>query len=263
MAECIHGFDEGLCDICAPRRSPERVSALATAPRTASRTASTRAPARTSRTPGAAASVAPPRLPAFSTRRLYHVTHARNFESILLDGAIRSVSSGADPDVDVTAPVVRELRAAADVGDGRAVDGFVPFALSPDSDRWAELRSGAAGAHWSAAARLSSPTEYVMLVAGASRVGADVVVADAEASAPATRFTIGDPGRALARIAQQDPELGAVEVLVPDQVPLDAVLLIGVSNEPMRNRVRRMFDAVDRTPPKIVVHTPWFAPPEG
>jgi hypothetical protein len=260
VAECIHGFEEGMCDICAPRRS-------AAATPTATRAAPRAAPVpRTRRSPGtapASSATGAPRLPPFGARRLYHVTHARNLESILLDGAIRSIGSGADPDVDVAAPIVRELRATRDVGNGRPVTDFVPFSLTPDADRWAELRSGAAGSHWSAAARLTSATEFVMLVAGANQVGAEVVVAEGDASAPATRFTVGEPARAVARAAREDPELASVELLVPDQVPLDAVLLIGVSNEPMRSRVRRMFDAIERTPPKIVVHTPWFTPAEA
>jgi hypothetical protein len=52
-------------------------------------------------------------------------------------------------------------------------------------------------------------------------------------------------------------------VLVADRVPLEAVVLLGVPNEPMRSRVRQMFKAVDQTPPKIVVHPPWFNPAEA
>ena len=140
---------------------------------------------------------------------------------------------------------------------------FVPFGLSPDFDRWAELRDGADGSHWSTAARLAAATEYVMLVVAAKLLGPDVVVANGDASAPATGFTIGDPARAIVRAAREDPELGAVELLVPDRVSLDTLLLIGVPNEPMRARVRRMFDAVETTPPKIVVHPPWFLPAEA
>ncbi|MDQ1512924.1 MAG: hypothetical protein QOC59_766 [Microbacteriaceae bacterium] len=256
MAECIHGFDEGMCDICSPRQSVAAPVAVTT---TATRTPPPQARRSLARAPQVAGASSP-RQPPFGARRLYHVTHARNLESILLDGAIRSIGSGADPDVDVTAPIVRALRNARDVGDGRTVTGFVPFNLSPDAARWAELRDGATGSHWSAAARLTSATEFVMLVVAANAIGTDVVVADGDASAPATKLTVGEPGKALLRAAREDPELGTVEVLVPDQVPLDAVLLIGVSNEPMRYRVRRMFEAVDRIPPKIVVHTPWFTP---
>ena len=259
MAECIHGFDEGLCDLCFPRQVAEPVATL-TAPttRTATRRAAT---PRVRRVPGAP-STASPGLPPFSTRRLYHVTHSRNLESILTDGAIRSVAAGADPEVDVAAPIVRQLRAAADVGDGRPVSEFVPFSLSPHSQRWAELRTGAAGAHWSAAARLATATEYVILVAGTKQIGSDVVIADGDASAPATGFVLGDPAKAIAQAAHTDPDLSGVELLVADRVPLEAVVLIGVPNEPMRTRVRRMFHALDTVVPKVVVHPPWFMPQE-
>jgi ssDNA thymidine ADP-ribosyltransferase, DarT len=260
VAECIHGFEDGLCDICFPRKVPEPVTAAGGTPtRTrASRVTSAR-PKRSIQPHAATATL---RLPAFGSRRLYHVTHARNLESILLDGAIRSIASGADPDVDVSAPVVRELRANADVGDGRKVAEFVPFALSPDTERWAELRDGATGSHWSTAARLAGATEYTMLVVAANKLGEDIVIADGDASAPATVFDVDDAAKAIARAARADPELGAVELLVPGQVTLDAMLLIGVPNEPMRLRVRRMFDSVDATPPRIVVHPPWFTPVE-
>jgi hypothetical protein len=248
VAECIHGFDEGECDICFPRKAPEpppTVAAAAT--RTATRTAPPRQRRLTERPAGA-----PPKLPPFGSRRLYHVTHVRNLEAILLDGAIRAAASGVDPDVDITAPVLRRLRAETSVGDGRAVADFVPFALSTEE-----------GARWSAAARLTTSTEYVALVVAAERIGPDVVIAEGDSSAPATHFLIGEPPRSLAIAARVDPELVTTEVLVADRVPLEAVVLLGVPNEPMRSRVRRMYQAIEATPPKIVVHPPWFAPAEA
>ncbi len=257
MAECIHGFEAGMCDICFPRATPEPAAAVrAAAPRV--RVASTRPPTRSLRPSASAPSG--PTLPAFGSRRLYHVTHQRNLESILLDGAIRSIADGAEPDLDVAARIVRDLRARADVGDGRTVDRFVPLALTPDADRWVELREGAVGAHWSAAARLTGATEYVMLVVSAAKLGSDVVVANGDASAPATRFSIGEPTRAVSRAATVDPELVAAEVLVEGSIPLEAVVLVGVPNEPARSKVRAMFQAVETTAPRIVVHTPWFTP---
>ena len=259
MAECIHGFDEGECDICFPRKAAEpAVTVAATATKTAPRVAPVRQRRLTERPAGA-----PPKLPPFGSRRLYHVTHARNLEAILLDGAIRAHDSGADPDVDIASPVIRRLRAETSVGDGRPVGGFVPFALSTEAGWWRELREGAEGARWSAAARLTSPTEYVALVVAAERIGPDVVIAEGDSSAPATHFLIGEPPRSLAIAARQDPELVVTEVLVADRVPLEAVVLLGVANEPMRTRVRRMFDAVGIAPPKIVVHPPWFNPAEA
>jgi ssDNA thymidine ADP-ribosyltransferase DarT-like protein len=261
MAECMHGFDEGMCDICFPRKAAEPpVTMAATATRTAPRvTAPPRVRARLTERPAGA----PPKLPPFGSRRLYHVTHARNLEAILLEGGIKALSAGADPDVDIAAPVIRQLRATTNVGDGRMVADFVPFALSPGAGWWSELREGAPGARWSAAARLTSPAEYVALVVAAERIGPDVVIAEGDSSAPATHFMIGEPARNLAIAVRKDPELAAVEVLVAERVPLEAVVLLGVPNEPMRTRVRRMFEAVDQTPPKIVVHPPWFLPADA
>ncbi|MGN6742562.1 MAG: DarT ssDNA thymidine ADP-ribosyltransferase family protein [Amnibacterium sp.] len=256
-----------MCDICFPRTVPAPPPTVAASATTGTRARPERAPRATpSRTTTATrrvAGAAAPSGPPFGSRRLYHWTHSRNLEAILLDGALKSIADGADPDVDVAAPLVRELRAAADVGDGTPVDRFVPFSLSPDADRWAELRDGADGAAWSTAARLSSSTEYVMLVLPATAAGDDAVVAYGDASAPATTFAIGEPARAVARATRDDPELATVEVLLPGPVPLSAVTLIGVPNEPMRARVRRMFDAVDATAPRIVVHPPWFTPAAG
>lgn len=259
MAECIHGFEDGMCDICFPRKAPEPVAsavATATATRTASRsTATTRAGAR--RVPGTAAGV-PAKVPPFPSRRLYHVTPLPNLESILLDGQLRSIASGVQPDVDVAAPLARELRAHADVGDGRHVDEFVPFTASPDAARWAELRTGAEEPHWSAAARALTPADYAVLVAVGRDLGPDLVVADGDAAAPVTRFTVGDPAKGVALAARLDPELLGVEVLAPGTVPMTAVNLIAVANEPARARVRAMLADVEGAPPRVVVHPPWF-----
>lgn len=257
MAECIHGFEDGLCDICFPRKQADPVGVAA---KTVTRAAPRIAAVRTRRLTTAPTAPALAPVPPFSTRRLYHVTHVRNLESILLDGAIKSQSAGAEPDVDVAAPVVRELRAAAQVEDERTVADHVPFYLTPDAERWVELRDGASGAHWSTAARLSSPTEYVMLVAGTTNIGPDAAVADTDASAPAARITVGEPSRTVARLTREDAALSTVELLVPDRVPIDSLVLIGVPNEPMRTRVRAMIDAVDWNAPRIVVHPPWFTP---
>ncbi len=177
MAECIHGFDEGLCDICFPRVAPEAPPTVAASATTTTRARPARKPTRatasriTASRRIAGVGAAAPSGPPFASRRLYHWTHARNLEAILLDGVVKSIAGGADPDVDIAAPLVRELRAAADVGDGTKVDTYVPFALTPDAERWVELRDGGTGAQFSTAARLSSPTEYVMLVVPApSRV---------------------------------------------------------------------------------------------
>jgi hypothetical protein len=257
VAECIHGFEDGMCDICFPRKAPEPVvTVAASATRTATRApVATRTAAR--RVPGTAAGTIA-KLPPFASRRLYHVTPLPNLESILLDGELRPIASGITPDVDVAAPLARELRAHADVGDGRHVDEFVPFTASPDAERWAELRAGADEPHWSAAARALTAADYAVLVAIGRDLGPDLVVADGDAAAPLTRFTVDDPAKGLAQASRRDPELLGVEVLAPGTVPMSAVNLIAVANEPARAKVRRMFADVEGTPPRVVVHPPWF-----
>ncbi|GAA2753865.1 DarT ssDNA thymidine ADP-ribosyltransferase family protein [Amnibacterium kyonggiense] len=263
MAECIHGFDEGMCDICFPRTAPEpAVTVAASATRTATRAPRTAATRPASRRPAGTAAGVPAKVPPFGTRRLYHATPLVNLESILLDGELRPIAGGLEPDLDVAAPLVRQLRAHADVGDGRHVDEFVPFSASPDAERWVELRSGAEEPHWSAAARALGAADYAVLVAVGRDLGPDLVVADADAAAPRTRFTVGDPARGVAVAARTDPELTAVEVLVPGPVPLTAITLVAVANEPARARVRRMFADVEGVPPKVVVHPPWFVAAE-
>jgi hypothetical protein len=259
VAECIHGFEDGLCDICFPRQAPEPAPTVAaSATRTATRSTTTRPAMKPAKRHAGAAAGLPPKVPPFASRRLYHVTPMANLESILIDGEIRAIASGFEPDLDVAAPLARQLRAHADVGDGRHVDEFVPFAASTDADRWVELREGADEPHWSAAARGLTPSDYVVLVAVGRDLGPDLVVADGDAAAPTTRFTLGDPARAVLQAARVDPELTAVEILAPNAVSLTAVNLIAVANEPARVRVRRMFADVEGAPPRVVVHPPWF-----
>jgi hypothetical protein len=256
VAECIHGFDDGMCDICFPRVVPEPVATVtASTTRTAARGTRTMRPAK--RHAGAPAGL-PAKVPPFATRRLYHVTPIANLESILIDGELRPIASGVTPDLDVAAPLARQLRAHADVGDGRHVDEFVPFSASADAERWAELRTGADEPHWSAAARALTAADYAVLVAVGRDLPQDLVVSDGDAAAPGTRFTLTDPAKAIAQAARVDPDLTTVEVLVPQAVPLTAVNLIAVANEPARVRVRQMFTDVEGAPPRVVVHPPWF-----
>ncbi len=263
MAECIHGFDEGLCDVCSPRMPAGAAQPVRAARAPASRTASGDRGPRARPAQGSArasapvpASTAPVRLEA---RRVYHVTHERNLEAIVVDGALRA---HVVPEVDVSSPTTRELRAGVVLPTGDTVADRVPFAFSPHAARWEELRSGAAGAHWSAAARRLSPTEFVVLVAPAGALGADVVVADGDAAAPATRFAAGaDAGGALLRRAlAADPELAHAELLAPAEVPFAAIALLGVPNEKVRDRVRALLAEAGGAVPKIAVYPPWFQP---
>ena len=247
MAECIHGFDDGLCDVCFPRRpEPVRPVRAASGPRAPRAGVSRAAPS------------APPtlRLPG---RRVFHVTHLRTLESIALDGALRA---DAAPDVDVSSATTRELRSSATVPDGRSVASLVAFALAQDSTRFAELREGAAGGHWSDAARAAKPAEFVILAVPVDALGADLVLSDGDAAASTTRFAEGlEAGTsALRRLHAADPDFRDAELLVPGPVPLDAVAIVTVANERVRDAVRATFAAAGRPAPRVAVFPPVFQP---
>ena len=251
MPECKHGFEDGLCDICFPRpqaEAPKR-AAVATARRTASGTMTTR--------PMAARTTSRPTM-LLNTQRVYHVTHLTNLEAIVIDEAIRS---DAAPAVDVSSTTTRELRATVELAAGGFVGDRVPFQLSPHATRWNELRSGAAGVHWSDAARSTSPLDYVILVTSAGQVGPDIVFADGDAAAPATRFAVGDAGTALLRTTfSLDSELLDAELLAAGPVPFSAITLVGVPNEPVRDQVKQLLADVGGAAPKVAVYPPWFQP---
>jgi len=255
LAECIHGFEDGLCDICFPRQAPEPVRRAATT--TARRPAASRSSggvATTTRPQPKRTSARPTML--LNTQRVYHVTHLRNLEAIVIDEAIRA---DAAPEVDVSSATTRELRRSVELASGGTVADRVPFQLSPNASRWNELRSGAAGVHWSDAARAANPLEFVILVTSAGAVGPDVIFANGDAAAPATRFAAGDDGTALLRATfALDPELVDAELLAAAPVPFSAITLVGVANEPVRDQVRQLLADVGGAAPKVAVYPPWF-----
>jgi hypothetical protein len=243
--ECIHGFEAGLCDICFPREQRE-------APKPVRAAAGTRKPA-------ARVAGAPPVAPfSLSTQRFFHVTHLRNLEQIMHTGEIRA---DAEPVVDVSSETTRELRQAADLADGTTVSQHVAFYASPIAQRWQELRDGAQGPHWSDAAREAKPTEFVILAVSATKLGDEIIAADADAAAPATRFSHGkdDATNLLRRAKADDPELQAPEILVPHPVGFDSIALIGVANDRVRDQVRDMLSSAGGYAPKVAVYPPWFA----
>jgi hypothetical protein len=248
MAECIHGLDEGLCDICFPRTvaAPARPAARAPRP-TADR------PSRARSTSTVA--TAPPVL--LSAQRIYHVTHIRNLEMIVIDGELRA---DATPEVDVASPLAREMRRTAPLASGGVVADRVPFYLSPEAERWREVRDGAAGTHWSDAARSANPTDFVILVADARSVGDDLVLADGDAAAPPTRFAHGPElgTQQLRRMRAADATYAAAELLAPSPFAFSGIALIGVPHEPMRERVRAILRDAGGHAPKVAVYPPWF-----
>ncbi len=186
------------------------------------------------------------------------MTHLRTLESIVLDRALRA---DAVPDVDVSSATTRELRASATVPDGRSVASLVAFSIAQDSTRWRELRDGAEGAHWSDAARAARVADFVIVAVPVDTLGSDVVFADGDAAGVATRFAPGvDAGtQALRRLHAVDPEFRDAELLVAGPVPLDAVAVVTVANDRVRDEVRRMFADAELRAPRIAVYPPAFA----
>lgn len=270
MAECIHGLDAGLCDTCYPKARPEpapaprqraaaksrTLTADGTARSGGIRTSPTRStPSRSSATPVTGLTTID-----VAAQRVYHVTHLRNLPAIVDAGALLA---DARPEVDLSSGITRELRRSAEVADGVSVADSVPFYLSPDARLWQDVRSGAAGAHWSDAARRSVPTEFVVLV---TTVGAldSPVVTDGDAAGSTTRFAREtlDQQRLLRRLHSDHEALLSAEVLVPIRVPLDTVTLVGVANTRARDEVRGLVSGVPGSP-KIAMYPPWFALPEA
>lgn len=260
--ECIHGLDDGLCAICFPKPTPEATAKPAAARRAPAVRASTR--------------VGPSRAPAASkgrpvevgTQRLYHVTHIRNLPAILAEGALLPDTGerAAHPLVDVASLAAREARRSAEVA-GRPVADFVPFFLSPHARVWDSLRSRESDPRLSGEATHFAPSEFVILVTGvaaALSAGdgtlADRAVADRDAALPLTRYGTGRDGaermlRSL--LADESDALLDAEFLVPDGFPVASIALIGVSDEKVRDVVKRhLAEAGAKT--KVAVYPPWF-----
>jgi hypothetical protein len=259
VTECIHGLDEALCDICSPRKIAEPQEA---APAARKASPARRVPARV---PGAKrAPAASDPLPDIdlATMRVHHWTHLSNLEGILSAGLLRA---DAAPELDVTSLTAREQRAAVALPDGSTAAGHVPFALSPDAATWDEVRHGAAGARWSTAARATKPTDFVILVAPVAALGDSFVVADGDATAPATRFAAGpaEGGALVRRASLVDPELLGVEILVPGSFDLKGLTLIGVPNDKVRDQVKALVKEAGGVVPRVAIYPPWFKPSEA
>jgi len=214
---------------------------------------------------------------------VYHLTHVRNLEHILETGQLRSAQGAiagesahgavAEPSTGVAAPLpaidlsselTRELRATVEVRPGVSVSQCVPFFLSPNAELWNELRSGVVeSTRWSNAARAATSTEFVMLVTTIGALGGGAVIADDDAAGTFTRFS-GQPDDRTRFLSRLSPEqLLRAEVLALGTVELSRVQLIGVANDPMRERVREMLVAVaggrsDTALLKVAVYPPWF-----
>ena len=238
MPECIHGLEIPLCDACYPKAQPVKpVAARVTRP------AAPRA-IRGSVATSSRKSIDPAR------QRVYHVTHIGNLEAILGSGEL---SARATPVVDLSTDLTRELRATAEVTGGHSVADYVSFYLAPSANVWDDLRRGANDeTRWSAAARSAASADFVVLVTTVAELGSEAVVTDGDAAGSLTRFSTGDDiTRALTKLHDSEA-LGVAEVLALDSVPFTSIQLIGVANDPVRDRVREM------TSSKVAVYPPWF-----
>jgi hypothetical protein len=91
--------------------------------------------------------------------------------------------------------------------------------------------------------------------------GDDAAVADRDAALPLTQFGIGREGaeRMLRTLLADDEgeSLLDAEFLVADAFPISSVALIGVSDEKVRDVVKRHL-AEAGTSTKVAVYPPWF-----
>lgn len=249
MGECIHGLENGVCDICFPAKPPA-------APPTAERPAGAgngtarsrtpgRAPARTARTPGRSASATAntastgrsSAAKAASARhtvdvgeqRVYHVTHISNLAGILHTRALLA-DAGAErqphPTVDISSPANREARRGMrPAGESEPpVAGYVPFFLSPNAGAWESVRSQSPDPRLSAEAYRHGPYDFVILVSTVKRVlgdagqhdgnggsGASVIVANGDPTGTFTRFgTSRDASERMLRALRSGEETGAM-----------------------------------------------------
>lgn len=229
-----------MCDSCYPKIVPEKpkVTRAAAAPRRIAGVTTTKKSINA------------------AEHRIYHVTHIRNLEAILDTGELRA---DARPVVDVNTDLTRELRRTAEVSPGQSVADYVPFYLAPEATLWQDLGSGASDeTRWSGAARAAASADFVFLVSTAKALGDDAVITDGDAAGTYTRFatTPEEAGRMLVRLHDDDRARDA-EALAKDSFAFDAVQLIGVANEPMRDRVKEMLRDADFGT-KVAVYPPWF-----
>lgn len=272
MAECIHGFDEGMCAICFP--APEPQSPPSRPGQDASRPSSTRSPRRSTR-PARVAGHSRPDDRGKSPRdigehRLYHVTHLNNLPSILDSGALlpfEDIGDSAVPFVDIASPEHRAARRNVTIDDARLTT-MVPFLFSPDARIWLSLRSRRPDSRLSDTSTSHPPTEFIMLVAAVNAFrprtdvgeGGTYLVSDREASDPSARVAAddGDARRLLSRLLTADDiDASDAEVLVPGPVPLDRIAIVGVANEKVRDLVRDALRTAGYST-RVAVHPPWF-----
>lgn len=251
MTECIHGLELERCDACAPRTN-------AVSERSARSLTPTRA--RSSQKPSRIAST-PPKITDPGARRIFHLTHVSNFESILTAGRVLSEADGARPTVDISTADNRQLRREVSVGSD-SVASFVPFFLVPNAQLWEGMRTGAADFRLTDIARTTPAANFIMLVSTARSGGAGSVIADGDAVEPETVFSpLSELGGRMPRtLYDEEDALSGAEFLVPHELAFSAVTLIGVANDKVRAAVRSQLDAHGFSQ-KVSVYPPWFQRP--
>lgn len=192
-------------------------------------------------------------------QRVFHLTHISNLGAILDAGEL---VAGSRPPVDLSSELTRELRATAELVSGSRVSQHVPFFLTANATVWEDLRRGIPDPRWSLAALRADPYDFVWLVTTMRALGDGAVMTDGDAAGIYTRFAESsvDVSRMLVRVRADEDALPRAEVLVHGSVPFDAVSIIGVANDRVRERVREILsDAGVST--KVAVYPPWFQAP--
>jgi hypothetical protein len=261
--ECIHGFQAGLCASCFPKPVPEAPAKA----RSATRTRVAAAPRPSVRSLRTAARHVPTSAPSMSVldQRIYYVTHVRNLPEIFSRGALLADESQT---VELGTPELRAGRSEtpAPGAEGRTLDAFVPFFLSPDARLWQALRDKQAHFGLAPDAANLEAADFVFLITTMRQAiseGNDFVIADGNAEGTFTRFAVTrDDAEHLLRRLRADATGEAIldaEFLVSGEVPLGLVTLIGVANDKVRLAVREIV-ASSGYAPRISVYPPWFQP---
>ncbi len=287
--ECIHGFDDGLCASCFPQAAPDVARVVSNPSQRASKAREKVAPTTLRSAPVAPKGGA--LKPTVSLRsapvkvgdqRIYHLTHINNLASILESGTLHADASTAwnesRPAFDMSSDGNREWRRTTRVAgeDTESIASYVPFFLSPDASVWESIRSHALDPRLTPKATNATPADFVMLVSAVKNATelhpADVaendtaiVVTDADAALERTRFgETRDSALRLLHHVRQSADAGALleaEFLVREEFPFEQIVLIGVSNDRVRDAVKAILKPSGyRT--KVAVYPPWFLPSE-
>lgn len=257
-SECIHGLETALCGVCSPRSPAQAAQQRSRGP--VSRQAPRVRTVGSVRTRGAAEPL------SSSTRRLtalrvHHLTPIENLPGILDDGAL---VPGAVAACDLSSALTRQLRSSVELPGGVSVADAVPFYLDALARHWIELLDGASGPTWSDAARSLHGVDLVVLSWPVAVLADRALLADGDAAARVTGIVpLEDAAAAQAMFSrlERDERVGEGELLVPGPLALDDLALVGVANEPARNRVAALFEAAGLRV-RTAVHPPWFQAPE-